>query len=69
MPFYWASEQELGCVIMHQKVMFPKKLFGELSDECMDLLKKMLEKEPGVRITAGTALEHSWFAQEQSKPE
>jgi hypothetical protein len=67
--FSWARDDEFECLMMHQTVMFPKKSLDEVSDECMDLLKKMLEKEQGMRSMAGSGLEHPSFAAGQSEPE
>jgi hypothetical protein len=44
-PFYWASENEMGCVVTTQAVPFPTKLFANVSDTGLDLLKKLLEKD------------------------
>ncbi|CAE8593337.1 unnamed protein product [Polarella glacialis] len=38
--------------------------FGGISDLGLDLLGKLLEKEPGKRLTASAALAHPWLAQE-----
>jgi serine/threonine protein kinase len=61
-PFYWASEEEMACIVVHQSVVFPKKLFSEVSENGMDLLHKLLEKDPMNRISAEEALEHPWFS-------
>jgi len=33
----------------------------KLSPEAYDLLKKLLEKDPKIRMSAAEALNHNWF--------
>jgi len=39
----------------------------EVSAECLDLLKKLLTKDKGMRISLDDALEHIWFKTEHKK--
>ena len=43
------------------KVIFPRKLWENLSEEAQDLCQKMLQKSADQRISAKDALEHKWF--------
>jgi serine/threonine protein kinase len=61
-PFYWAGEKEMGCLVQQQPILYPRQQFGAFSDGCMDLLKRMLEKDRDVRITTAVAMAHSWLA-------
>eukprot|EP00826_Nyctotherus_ovalis_P051373 TRINITY_DN6415_c0_g2_i1.p1 TRINITY_DN6415_c0_g2~~TRINITY_DN6415_c0_g2_i1.p1 ORF type:complete len:217 (-),score=50.66 TRINITY_DN6415_c0_g2_i1:206-811(-) len=40
---------------------FHSALWKDVSEDAKDLLKKMLDPDPEVRITAEEALRHSWF--------
>ena len=35
--------------------------FNKLSNECIDLIKKLLTYDPNQRINANEALNHNWF--------
>jgi calcium-dependent protein kinase len=37
------------------------KIPSDVSGDCKDLLKKMIEKDPKARITASEALNHDWI--------
>lgn len=40
---------------------FNHKEFRTVSDECKDLIKKLLVGDPKKRLSAGEALNHPWF--------
>lgn len=53
-------------VKLHQKIYngwvdFDHALLKQASAECRDLLKKMLEPNPGIRYSAEEALAHNFF--------
>jgi serine/threonine protein kinase len=50
------------------KVVFPAKLWDNLSEEAKDLCSKMLQKNPNNRITAEEALSHNWFKHFREEP-
>ncbi|EGR29214.1 protein kinase domain protein [Ichthyophthirius multifiliis] len=50
------------------KIDFTQKMYTELPENALDLLKKMLEKDPKRRITAQEALNHQYFQQQKQKP-
>jgi calcium-dependent protein kinase len=62
-PFYWANEKEIGSVVLTYDVPFPQKVTMLMSANCLNLLKRLLTKDPAVRITAFDALRHDWFRQ------
>jgi calcium-dependent protein kinase len=68
-PFYWANEDEMACVVACQNVRFPGKRFAAVSERGMDLLRRMLEREPTRRIRAEAALRHAWFADLECRSE
>eukprot|EP00826_Nyctotherus_ovalis_P051376 TRINITY_DN6415_c0_g2_i9.p1 TRINITY_DN6415_c0_g2~~TRINITY_DN6415_c0_g2_i9.p1 ORF type:complete len:337 (-),score=101.95 TRINITY_DN6415_c0_g2_i9:6-1016(-) len=46
---------------MYRGPGFHSALWKDVSEDAKDLLKKMLDPDPEVRITAEEALRHSWF--------
>jgi calcium-dependent protein kinase len=61
LPFYAETEEELFYKIKHDKIEFPKEYFGSISTECIDLIKKLLIKDPSKRISARNALKEPFF--------
>lgn len=66
-PFYahgagTAAEQTKAMVrsIQHAAYRFWDSYWGEISDSARDLVQKMLQKEPGDRISVEEALAHPW---------
>jgi calcium-dependent protein kinase len=47
--------------IKHDKIEFPKEYFGSISTEYIDLIKKLLIKDPSKRISARNALKEPFF--------
>jgi len=43
---------------------FSKEIYSKLSPRTLDLLTKMLEKDPLKRVSADSALNHSYFTGE-----
>lgn len=41
--------------------MFDRKHWKNITDDVKDLLKKMLDKNPKKRLSAGEILYHPWF--------
>lgn len=41
---------------------FPDEIKRRISSECLDLLKKLLAKDPVSRLSAEDALRHEWLA-------
>ena len=39
-----------------------------MSDECKDLIKRLLTMDPAKRITGKGALEHAWFTRRLNDP-
>lgn len=74
-PFHGKSYNEILIKNKHCEVKFNLKELGyEISNSAIDLLKKMLQKDPKLRISAKDALNHPWIAtkggeQEKEKPQ
>lgn len=44
------------------EVLYPNKYWDKITNEAKDLVARMLDKDPKVRITAKEALNHAWFS-------
>ncbi|WFD25667.1 non-specific serine/threonine protein kinase [Malassezia nana] len=64
LPFDKPTILDLYTAIEHDEPVFD----GHLSEECLDLLRKMLMKDESQRITADDILEHPWLTQHGSNP-
>lgn len=58
-PFTGKNFPELKAVIHSGRFMYPKNC--NLTDDCKDLIQKMLMVDPKERITIPEALEHPWI--------
>ena len=47
--------------IRNSTISYEKKIFGNVSNEAIDLCKNMLNRNEGTRLTASECLEHQWF--------
>jgi len=61
LPFNQRTQKELFAQICYGAVDFPYKEFNFVSDECKDLIRKMLVIDPKKRYTAQQILKHDWF--------
>ena len=62
-PFPSVEDDVMKWIVWDKDIIYPDEVFGKFSSECLDLLRKMLTKNPEKRITAANALAHAWFAQ------
>ncbi|KAL4509217.1 hypothetical protein ABPG72_018148 [Tetrahymena utriculariae] len=66
-PFDAETDDEIEEKILQGGYSFPSEYFGGVSDEAIDLLKKLLTYIPTFRISAKQALEHPWFQKISNK--
>ncbi|XP_050410649.1 serine/threonine-protein kinase Chk2 isoform X2 [Patella vulgata] len=53
--------------IMGGHYSFPKKYWDNISEQAIDLIKKLMTVDPKKRITIGDALQHPWFKDDEMK--
>ncbi|KAF4658785.1 hypothetical protein FOL47_007825 [Perkinsus chesapeaki] len=61
-PFRGATTGEvLESITKSQGVEFPEKWWGGVSEEAKDLIRRLMERDCGKRLTAAEAWEHPWM--------
>ena len=60
-PFQGESEEEIFLYVMKEEPDLNIKPLEHISDDCKDLIKKLLEKDSKKRIKANEALKHPFF--------
>ena len=60
-PFNGETEEEIFIKILKDEVNFNIDPFKNISEDCIDLMKKLLEKNSKKRIKANQALKHPFF--------
>ena len=63
LPFQHADKKQTFKLIKKMNPDFSSEKFGDMSKSCVDLISKMLEKDPEYRITIPQALAHPFFDQ------
>lgn len=61
-PFSSDNVNETFQRIKAADVQFSSDLFGDISDNAVDFIKKCLDVNPATRLTADDALKHPWIA-------
>ena len=64
-PFWGRSDAEIRQRTLRGKYSFPSRQFQHVSEEAMDLIRRLLELDPTRRITAAEALRHPWVTKAQ----
>lgn len=62
-PFDGAGRAEVFSKIQTGAFSFPSKPFDNISDECKDLIKKMITVDRKKRLSAAKCLKHPWLVQ------
>ena len=60
-PFYGQSRNEVMMRIMHKEPKFDAKIWTRISPEAINLIKKMLTKDPEKRPSSEEVMQHDWF--------
>ena len=66
-PFIGRDEEEKNHNILKENFDLEKAPFDNISSECKDLLKLLLNSNPDKRPSAGEALKNPWFSKKCSK--
>jgi serine/threonine protein kinase len=61
LPFTESERMALFAKIEKGEYDFPQQLWGAISEDSRDLVKKLLDINPKTRLTAKQALRHSWI--------
>lgn len=61
------KDMELSKQILGGHYTFPKQYWKEVSDDAIDMIKKLMTVEPEKRITLADALNHPWFKDDEMK--
>lgn len=60
-PFHANQSHELYSLIRTANFKFDEEYWAHVSDDAKDLIRKLLEIDPAVRLSAEQALEHPWI--------
>lgn len=60
-PFNGNDVKSISHEVKNSKPNFNHPEFKQCSADCIDLIKKMLEKDKNVRLDVNSALKHPWF--------
>jgi len=61
LPFDSNSDQQTFIEILRGDINFPSELFDDVSEDAIDFIKKLLQREPEQRMSAKDCLEHPWM--------
>ena len=67
LPFYDSDVVRLYRKILDGKYKMPKDKINLVGKDAVDLIKKILEKEPDKRIKINEIMEHKWFKKENNE--
>ncbi|XP_066940015.1 uncharacterized protein [Macrobrachium rosenbergii] len=67
LPFGGETDQETFLEISLGELDFPEELFEDISAEAIDFIKKLLIRNPQLRMSARECLEHAWMKADLSK--
>ncbi|KAF5785868.1 putative protein kinase CAMK-CDPK family [Helianthus annuus] len=67
-PFWAETEQGVAQAIIRSVVDFKRDPWPKVSDAAKDLVKKMLNPDPKLRLTAQEVLEHPWIQNAKKAP-
>ncbi|KAM7500190.1 hypothetical protein LguiA_024604 [Lonicera macranthoides] len=67
-PFWAETEQGVAQAIIRSVVDFKRDPWPKVSDNAKDLVKKMLNPDPKLRLTAQAVLDHPWIQNAKKAP-
>ncbi|KAF2287384.1 hypothetical protein P3X46_023930 [Hevea brasiliensis] len=67
-PFWAETEQGVAKAIIRSVIDFKRDPWPKVSDNAKDLVKKMLNPDPKLRLTAQQVLEHPWLQNAKKAP-
>lgn len=67
-PFWAETEQGVAQAIIRSVVDFKRDPWPKVSDSAKDLVKKMLNPDPKLRLTAQEVLDHPWLQNAKKAP-
>ncbi|XP_039014264.1 calcium-dependent protein kinase 7-like [Hibiscus syriacus] len=67
-PFWAETEQGVAQAIIRSVIDFKRDPWPKVSDNAKDLVKKMLNPDPKLRLTAQEVLEHPWILNAKKAP-
>lgn len=60
-PFGSENKQQTFCNITQATLDFPQDIFGKISQEGVDFVKRLIVREPSERLTSRQARQHHWL--------
>ena len=62
-PFGSENKQQTFCNITQATLDFPDEIFGKVSEDAIDFIRKLVVREPSGRLTSRQARDHHWISQ------
>ncbi|XP_078180405.1 calcium-dependent protein kinase 3-like [Carex rostrata] len=67
-PFWAETEQGVAQAILRGNIDFKREPWPNVSENAKDLVRRMLEPDPKLRLTAKQVLEHTWLQNAKKAP-
>lgn len=67
-PFWAETEQGVAQAILRGNIDFKREPWPNVSENAKDLVRRMLEPDPKLRLTAKQVLEHHWLQNAKKAP-
>lgn len=67
-PFWAETEQGVAQAILRGNIDFKREPWPNVSENAKDLVRRMLEPDPKLRLTARQVLEHTWLQNAKKAP-
>ncbi|KQK10428.1 calcium-dependent protein kinase 3 isoform X2 [Brachypodium distachyon] len=67
-PFWAETEQGVAQAILRGNIDFKREPWPNVSENAKDLVRRMLEPDPKIRLTAKQVLEHHWLQNAKKAP-